>query len=210
MAIQAALSADARTITGKAVRHLRRQGILPANLTGYGNSPLAIQVQAADVDRMLKAFGRTTVIQLSVSSLGAPRTAMLGAVQRDPISGSIKHIDFIQVDLTQKMRASITLHLAGEAAATKNGAGMVLQLLNQIEVEALPDDLPETIVLDISGLAQVDDAVYVRDVKLPAGVVALAEPDSVIARVAHTRATLEAVAQPVEVAAPGPGGAPTE
>lgn len=202
MATQAALSADPRTITGKAVRHLRRQGILPANLTGHGNSPLAIQVQAVDVDRMLKAFGRTTVIQLSVSSLDARRTAMLGAVQRDPISGAIKHIDFIQVDMTQKMRASITLHLAGDAAATKNGAGMVLQLLNQIEVEALPDDLPDTIELDISGLAQVDDAIYVRDVKLPAGVVALADPDGAIVRIAHTRATLESAAQPAVVAAP--------
>lgn len=202
MATQAALSADPRTITGKAVRHLRRQGILPANLTGHGNSPLAIQVQAVDVDRMLKAFGRTTVIQLSVSSLDARRTAMLGAVQRDPISGAIKHIDFIQVDMTQKMRASITLHLAGDAAATKNGAGMVLQLLNQIEVEALPDDLPDTIELDISGLAQVDDAIYVRDVKLPAGVVALADPDGAIVRIAHTRAALESAAQPAVVAAP--------
>lgn len=201
MANQATLRAEPRTITGKAVRHLRRQGILPANLTSHEMAPVALQVRALDVDRMLKDFGRTTVIQLTVAALGAPRTAMLGSVQRDPISGAIKHIDFIQVDMTQKMRASVTLHLIGEAPAAKNNAGIVLQLMNQLEVEALPDDLPQSIGVELGGLVDVDDAIYVRDLTLPARVVVFADQDDAIARVAQTRASLEAVAKPAEGAA---------
>lgn len=200
MATQATLNAETRTVTGKAVRHLRQQGILPANLTGHQMAPMALQVRAADVDRMLKGFGRTTVIQLTVAALGAPRTAMLGSVQRDAISGAIKHIDFIQVDMTQKMRASITLRLVGESPAVKGNTGMALHLLNQIEVEALPDDLPEAIDVEIGGLAAVDDAIYVRDLRLPASVDILTPADEAIVRISATRASLEATAQPVEVA----------
>ena len=198
MATQATLQAEPRTIMGKAVRHLRQQGLLPANLTGNSMTPLALQVRGSDVDRMLKAFGRTTVIQLTIASLAAPRTAMLGSVQRDPISGAIKHIDFIQVDLTQKMRASITLHVVGESPAVKNNAGILLQLMNQIEVEALPDDLPKDIEIDITALVNVDDAVYVRDLSLPAGVVVFADSGDAIVRVAQTRGSLEVAAKPVE------------
>lgn len=198
MATQATLQAEPRTITGKAVRHLRQQGLLPANLTGNTMTPLALQVRTADVDRMLKAFGRTTVIQLTIASLAAPRTAMLGSVQRDPISGAIKHLDFILVDMTQKMHASITLHIVGESPAVKNNIGILLQLMNQIEVEALPDDLPKAIEIEIAGLVNVDDAIYVRDLSLPASVVVLADADEAIVRVAQTRATIEAAAKPVE------------
>ena len=198
MATQATLQAEPRTIMGKAVRHLRQRGLLPANLTGNSMTPLALQVRGSDVDRMLKAFGRTTVIQLTIASLAAPRTAMLGSVQRDPISGAIKHIDFIQVDLTQKMRASITLHVVGESPAVKNNAGILLQLMNQIEVEALPDDLPKDIEIEITGLVNVDDAVYVRDLSLPAGVVVFADSGDAIVRVAQTRGSLEVAAKPVE------------
>jgi large subunit ribosomal protein L25 len=206
MATQATLQAEPRTITGKAVRHLRQQGLLPANLTGNTMTPLALQVRTADVDRMLKAFGRTTVIQLTIASLAAPRTAMLGSVQRDPISGAIKHLDFILVDMTQKMHASITLHIVGESPAVKNNTGILLQLMNQIEVEALPDDLPKAIEIEIAGLVNVDDAIYVRDLSLPASVVVLADADEAIVRVAQTRATIEAAAKPVEapVAASAP------
>lgn len=207
MATQATLRAEPRTISGKAVRHLRIKGLLPANLTGRGMSPLALQVSTADVDRMLKAFGRTTVIQLSIESLGAPRTAMLGSVQRDPISGAIRHIDFIQVDMTQKMRASVTLRLVGESPAAKNKVGIVLQLMNQIEVEALPDDLPEGIDIEIGGLVAVDDTFHVRDLKLPAQVVVFADQGDAVVRVAQTRASLEAAANPAE-AVPAPSVAP--
>lgn len=199
MAVQTHLQAEHRTVMGKAVRHLRHQGIIPANLTGHHMQPLAIQVQTVAVDRLLKTQGRATVILMSVAatgaatSTGAPQTVMIGHVQRDAISGAIKHVDFVHVEMSEKMSARVSLHPLGEAPAVRDNVGIVLQLLNSIEVEALPDDLPQTIGFDISGLADVDDTVYVRDLLVPATVLLQTAPDEAIARVSQTRRSAEAI-----------------
>ncbi|MGZ3600935.1 MAG: 50S ribosomal protein L25 [Ktedonobacterales bacterium] len=196
MTIQTHLQAEHRTVMGKAVRHLRQQGIIPGNLTGQHMQPLAIQVQTLDIDRLLKTHGRATVIQLAVAATGAPRTVMIGHVQRDAISGAIKHIDFVHVEMSEKMSARISLHPVGEAPAVTNNVGIVLQLLNSIEVEALPDDLPQTIGFAISGLVDVDDKVYVRDLLVPATVLVHAALDEAVARVSQTRRSVEALSEP--------------
>lgn len=190
MTVQTHLQAEHRTVMGKAVRHLRQQGIIPANLTGQHMQPLAIQVQTLAMDRLLKTQGRATVIYLAVAT-GAPQTVMVGHVQRDAISGAIKHIDFVHVEMSEKMSARVSLHPIGEAPAATNNVGIVLQLLNSIEVEALPDDLPQTISFAISGLVDVDDKVYVRDLLVPANVLVLAAPDEAVARVSQTRRSVE-------------------
>jgi large subunit ribosomal protein L25 len=206
MAAQAQLQAEHRTITGKAVRHLRRQGIIPANLTGNHMDPLVIQVKTIDIDRLLKAHGRTTVIRLSIAQ-GAQQTVMVGHVQREPVSRAIHHIDFLLVDMTEKMRANVPLHPTGEAPAVTSHAGILLQLLTQIEVEALPDDLPAAITVDLSGLVSVDDTVYVRDLTMPAAVTLLAAPDEPVVKIVQTRASVEAAPEATETA---PATTPTE
>lgn len=199
MAVQTHLQAEHRTVMGKAVRHLRQHGIIPANLTGHDIQPLAIQVRTLDIDRLLKTRGRATVILLSVAAkgtaTGVPQTVMIGHVQRDAISGAIKHIDFMHVEMSEKTSARVSLHSLGEAPAIRNNVGIVLQLLNSIEVEALPDDLPQTIGFDISGLADVDDTVYVRDLLVPTTVLVQAAPDEAIARVTQTHRSVEAVSE---------------
>lgn len=196
MAVQTHLQAEHRNVMGKAVRHLRQRGIIPANLTGHYMQPLAIQVRTFDIDRLLKTQGRATVILLSVAAkgtaTGVPQTVMIGHVQRDAISGAIKHVDFVHVEMSEKMSARVSLHPLGEAPAVRDNVGIVLQLLNSIEVEALPDDLPQTIGFDISGLVDVDDTVYVRDLLVPATVLVQAAPDEAIARVSQTRRSVEA------------------
>lgn len=191
MPVQTLLHAEPRTMRGKAVRHLRRGGIIPANLTGHHMQPLAIQVRTLDIDHLLKMQGRATVIHLSVAATGASQTVMISHVQRDAISGAIKHVDFLLVDASEKMSAYVSLHPFGDAPAVRNNGGIVLQLLNQIAVEALPDDLPQTIGFDISGLAAVDDTVYGRDLRVPATVLLHAAPDDAIARVSQTRRSVE-------------------
>lgn len=192
MAVQTRLQAEHRTVMGKAVRHLRQHGIIPANLTGHYMQPLAIQVRTFDIDRLLKTQGRATVILLSVTATGAPHTVMIGHVQRDAICGAIKHVDFVHVEMSEKLSARVSLHSLGEAPAVRDNVGIVLQLLNSIEVEALPDDLPQTIGFDISGLVDVDDTVYVRDLLVPATVLVQAAPDEAVARVSPTRRSVEA------------------
>ncbi len=204
MTNQVTLQAEHRTITGKAVRHLRREGVLPANLTGHHMEPLAIQVKTLDVTKMLKAHGRTTVIRLSITPESEPRTVMIGHVQRDPVSAAIEHIDFLLVAMTEKMHARIALRTIGAAPAVTSNVGVLLQLVNQVEVEALPDDLPQSIDVDISELKNVDDTIFVRDLKVSSQVTLHGDPDEPIIKITQTRAALEATiaaAEPAAVAA---------
>jgi large subunit ribosomal protein L25 len=204
MTNQVTLQAEHRTITGKAVRHLRREGVLPANLTGHHMEPLAIQVKTLDVTKMLKAHGRTTVIRLSITPESEPRTVMIGHVQRDPVSAAIEHIDFLLVAMTEKMHARIALRTIGAAPAVTSNVGVLLQLVNQVEVEALPDDLPQSIDVDISELKNVDDTIFVRDLKVSSQVTLHGDPDEPIIKITQTRAAVEATtaaAEPAAVAA---------
>jgi large subunit ribosomal protein L25 len=204
MTNQVTLQAEPRTITGKGVRHLRRDGILPANLTGHHMEPLAIQVKTLDVTKMLRGHGRTTVIRLSIAAESEPRTVMIGHVQRDPVSAAIEHIDFLLVAMTEKMHARIALRTIGAAPAVTSSVGVLLQLVNQVEVEALPDDLPQAIDVDISELKNVDDTIFVRDLKVSSQVTLLSDLDEPIIKIAQTRAAIEAttaVAEPAAVAA---------
>lgn len=200
MARPTLLQAERRSLLGKAVRRLRRQGILPVNLTGLHMDPQALQVKASDVEHLLGAHRRAMVIRLSIDPDGALHTVMISHVQREPVSHAIQHVDLRQVNTAAQMRAHIPVRLTGEAVAVTSHVGILLQLVNQIEVEGLPDDLPEAIELDVRGLVSVDDALSVRDVQVPMSVTLLAEPDSLIVRVAHVRGSADETAAPAETA----------
>jgi large subunit ribosomal protein L25 len=205
MSNQVTLQAEPRAISGKAVRHLRREGILPANLTGRHMEPLAIQVKTLDVTKMLKGHGRTTVIRLYITPESEPRTVMIGHIQRDPVSAAIEHIDFLLIAMTEKMRARIALRTLGVAPAVASNVGVLLQMVNQVEVEALPDNLPQSIAVDISDLKNVDDTIFVRDLKVSPQVILHGDPDEPIIKIVQTRAALEATTieavEPAAVAA---------
>jgi large subunit ribosomal protein L25 len=191
MAVPTLLRAEHRNVLGKAVRRLRRQGILPVNLTGLHMDPQALQVKASDVERLLGVHRRAMVIRLSIDPDSELYMVMISHVQREPVSRAIQHVDLRQVNMKAQMRAYIPVRLTGVAVAVASRAGILLQLVNQLEVEGLPDDLPEAIELDVRGLVSVDDALYVRDVGVSGSVTLLSEPDSLIVRVAHVRGSAD-------------------
>jgi large subunit ribosomal protein L25 len=187
MADQATLQAQRRTVTGKAVKRLRRQGLIPANLQHHDGEPIAIQIEGHEFERFIKTHSRTTLINLKIP--GAPQqTTLVGHVQREPVSGAIQHVEFVQVLMNQPIRAKIPIHMTGESAAVKNGDGIMLQLMNDLEVEALPANLPPAIVVDITGLAEVGNSMQVGDLSLPRGVTLVhATPEEPIVRIGHVR-----------------------
>jgi large subunit ribosomal protein L25 len=194
MAEQVILHAEQRTVTGKAVRRLRQAGTLPANLTGKRQEAEAIQINAHEFEKLLKAHGRTTILTLTIAPSGQTQNAVIGRVTRNPISGSIEHIDFMHVEMNEVMRARVPLQIVGESPAVKAKEGILLHLMNVIEVEALPNDLPESIEVDVSSLDDVDAAIYVKDVKLLDTVKVITDPDEPIVKVAQTRAAIEEAA----------------
>lgn len=155
------LQATERKILGKKVKRLRKDGSLPAHVFGRGVQGENVLVSLPEFLKTFKIAGETTVIDLKIGTERV-RPILVREVQYNPLTGEPIHADFYQVDLTKKVKVSVPITLTGEGPETvKLGEAIVLQTLNQLEVEALPADLPEKIEVDISSLKAIDDAISV-------------------------------------------------
>ena len=177
---QIELVVEHRTVVGKKVRNLRREGIVP--LVVYGRSD-AVSVQAPEVEAtraIAQAGGQ--LIALTVGDEDVPRMVLAREVQRDVLSGTILHADLYEVDITERIQVTVPLALVGEAALVASNEAVLLQVLNEVEIECLPTDILQVIEVDTSGLADFGDAVYVGDVSLPDGIDMITAGEEMIVR----------------------------
>lgn len=193
------LKASRRQVLGKAVKRLRRQGLTPANIYGKGIQSLAIQVSTHDLWHLLRHAGRHEIVYLQVDG-EEERPCFIRAVQKDPITDELLHVDFQQVSLTEKVRLEVPLHLVGEAPAVDRYGAMVLQLLDVVLVEGLPTALPPFIEVDLSRLDAPDSVIHVSDLQPPPGVTILTDPEMVVARAVVEAAPAEEEAVEEEAA----------
>jgi large subunit ribosomal protein L25 len=193
------LKASRRQVLGKAVKRLRRQGLTPANIYGKGVQSLAIQVSTHDLWHLLRHAGRHEIVYLQVDG-EEERPCFIRAVQKDPITDELLHVDFQQVSLTEKVRLEVPLHLVGEAPAVDRYGAMVLQLLDVVLVEGLPTALPPFIEVDLSRLDAPDSVIHVSDLQPPPGVTILTDPEMVVARAVVEAAPAEEEAVEEEAA----------
>jgi large subunit ribosomal protein L25 len=177
-----------RTVTGKKTRFLRRQGITPANLFGQGLDSVAVQCPTGALQIAIAQKGTTRLMDLKIEGEKEPRSVFIGEIQRDALSGELIHVDFYQVNKNRKIRVAVPLVLVGEAPAAKLKNNIIEHLLNEVEVESLPGDLPPQIEVDITPLAEADQALHIRDLKLKPGVEVLAAPEQLIVKVKIGRA----------------------
>jgi large subunit ribosomal protein L25 len=211
---EANLIADLRRETGKRpAGRFRREGRVPAVVYGLGADSQSVTVPARELQHILTGgAGSNTLITLRVD--GAEQLALAREIQRDPVKGSVLHVDFIRVRADQTVTAEVPLHLTGEAEGVSMG-GMLEQALFTVMIEARPGDIPNAIEHDISGL-EMGDQLRVGDLAMPSGVVAQAEADELVAqvvapRVAEEAAPAEGEEGVVEGEAPaGEGGGPSE
>jgi len=189
---------DPRAVLGKKVRALRRRGITPANIYGHRVESQAVEVETPVIVQLLRTGARNVIINLHVQGEGKPRPVMIRGVQRDPPTGRLLHVDFYQVSLEEKMRTDVPLVLVGEAPAVGEYGGILLHSMNSVTVEALPADIPAHIEVDVSGLAEIDAGLFVRDLPIDAKVQVLSDPDLVVAKVAAPRLAAEVEEVPVE------------
>jgi large subunit ribosomal protein L25 len=162
MSDKISLTVTKRTVHGKAVKKLRAQDLIPANIFGKGVASLSVQVNKDLFSKAFDKAGETGIVYLSVEGEKTERPVLITNTHIHPVTDAVLHIDFHQVDLTQTVTATIEVVLVGESLAAKEGA-VVVQQLNEIEVEALPADLPEAIEVDLSRLAQIGDTITVAD-----------------------------------------------
>ena len=204
------LAAQSRTVLGKKVRFLRRQGITPANVFGHAIASTAIQLNTREIEHVLTHVPRNSLLSLNVEG-SDPATVLVKAVSRKPTTGELYHVDFHHVSMTEKLRATVPLTLTGTAPAADAYGATILQAMDSLHVECLPGDLPTQIAVDLSRLAEIDDSIFVRDLDLPRGVTALVgEDDLVVKALAPTVQEEEAPAEEAAAAGEATAGAPAQ
>jgi large subunit ribosomal protein L25 len=177
------LVAAKRTVTGKQVGQLRRDGQLPAVLYGPGTEPLAIQLNAKEAGQTIRKIKGTQLVDLIVD--GKPYKALVQELQRDSIRGTLLHADFYAVDMSRVLRVRVPLHLTGTSYAVVSLSGVLVHGVTEIEIECLPADLPTGLDMDLDALKEIGSALHVSDVPVPAGVKVLTNPEELVARVTY-------------------------
>lgn len=176
------LQAQKRTISGRKVKQIRKQGFLPANVYGKKITSRAVQVAVKDFTSVFARAGGSGLVELSLADKKVP--VLIHNVQYHPVTNTPLHADFFQVDLKEKITAKVPVVLVGEAKAVKDKAGVLLTILSELEVEALPADLPEKIEVDVTHLALIDESVKVESIKVSEKVKILAGNDLDIVKIA--------------------------
>ena len=177
------LEVEKRKVTGRQVKVLRRDGLLPANIYGKKTKSLAVQADLKSFLPVLKQAGETTLVELKVTGEDKTRPVLIHNVQYHPLDEQPLHADFYEVNLKEKVTAKVEIELVGESLAVKEKIGILIQPLTEIEVEALPTDLPEKLQLEISSLKQIDDALTVSDIKAPEGVTLLTDQKETLVKI---------------------------
>ncbi len=172
------LKAELRDITGKKVSVLRSAGLVPAEVYGKGVSNSTIQIDEKTLRQVLHEAGNTNLIGIKIGRKKAVNT-LARDIQYSPIKHNILHVDFYAVNMAETVVVSVPIQLLGEAPAIKEG-GVLVSGINELEIEALPGDLPETINVDVTGLENFGDAIHVNSLSLPENIAVLSSPDSLI------------------------------
>ena len=193
---QIELKVTNREILGKKVRFLRRQGITPVHLFGPGTKSMALQCDTATLQRVLAEAGKTGLISLKLDNEKRPRTVVVREVQRAPRTGESLHVDFYQVKMAEKVEVEIPVVLVGEAPALKSKENMLVQELNILTVECLPDKIPASVGLDLGSLTESGQTMRVKDIELDKEVTVLNDPELVVVRISVRR--VEKIEEAVE------------
>jgi large subunit ribosomal protein L25 len=158
------LKVEKRVSLGRKVKQLRRQGIVPANLFGNKIESIAVQVDEKTFLKIFEEVGETSIVEVEVDDKKYP--SLITGIARDSVYNKILHIDFHHVSLKEKVTAHIPVELIGESPGVKDLGGVLFQSVNEIEVEALPTDLPESIEVDISKMLNLGDSITIADLKV--------------------------------------------
>ena len=180
---QAELTAEKRTLLGKKVKQLRRQGWVPGVVYGHSFDPLPVQFEEPSLRQVLSQVGGSQLVRIKVKGRKQPEMALVRDVQRDSIRGALLHVDFYRVMMTERLTAEVPLAIVGESPVVERKEGVLLHGVYAVEVECLPGDLVDAIEVDLSDLIELDQVLHVRDLAIPAGLELLTDPDEVIVRV---------------------------
>src|SRR5256886_9074835 len=180
------LNASTRQIAGKRSRQLHREGKLAAVVYGHAAAATPIVLDRLEFQKVFVKSGRTHLLDLVVDGSRTEKV-LIREIQTHPRRLGPIHVDFYQVNLEEKIRVEVPVHLIGEAGAVKRGDADVLQPIHALEVECLPAEIPAEFEADLTPLAEIEDGLRASDFSVPKAVTILADPDELVVKIVHKR-----------------------
>jgi large subunit ribosomal protein L25 len=198
------LKLEPRADRGRHLQALRREGRLPAVVYGHNVDAVTVLVDGREFVKAFQKVGRNQLVDLQLGDEPV-RKALIREVQRSPRDGNLLHVDFYQVNLTEKIESEVPIEIEGVVEIVSKGEADLQRGLHVLKVECLPTDLPPVITVDVSGLKEIDDEIRVKDLTIPPGCEILDEPDDLIVKVAAHREEVEAAPAPAAAEVPTVG-----
>ena len=178
---------------------LRKSGKIPAVFYGAGKTTTSVILSNIEFKKIWRDAGESSTIKISTAN--SDIDALIHEVQVDPVTGEPIHVDFLVIDMKKKICIKVPLVFEGISNAVKNGINNLVKVLHEIEIEALPGDLPHNLFVDISKLETPDNNIIVSDIKLPVGVIAITNGGDVVASIVAQVEEKEEVIAPVDLSA---------
>jgi len=201
MTVTNELAASPREIIGKTSKRLAKNDQIPGVLYGHGRDSMPIAVSKHELELFMAHHAAgAALVELRLEGEKKPVNAMVREVQRSPVKGNILHVDFVAISMSETVHAVVPLHLVNDSAGVKAGGVLTINL-HELNIEALPGDLPEAIEADVSAL-EVGDAIHLSSIVPPKGVKLLDDPEAIVASVQAPRVEIEEVAEGEEAAEP--------
>lgn len=185
------LKVGKREQLGKAAAGLRKLGTIPGVVYGQGKPATPIAVSERDLERAYNQAGTSKLVELDIAGEAA-KNVLFHEVQHDPLTHKILHFDLYSVRMDQEITTEVPLHFIGDSEAVHQFQAVLVKTLETVEIEALPKDLPEHIEVDIGKLAELEDALFVKDLPVPVGVKILNEPEEMVVKAEAPQETTEA------------------
>lgn len=179
---QVPLVAQKRTVLGKKVKTLRRDGFIPAHIFGKNIKTVHVQVKSGEFSKVFEKVGETGIVELAIDS--EKRPVLVRNIQIHPVSDTPLHVDFYQVNLAEKVKVNVPLEITGESPAVEKKIGLLLTPISELEIEALPADLPENVEVDISTLTEIGQEIKVKDLKIDSSKIEVhTDPEQIVATI---------------------------
>ncbi|MEI6280473.1 MAG: 50S ribosomal protein L25 [bacterium] len=178
---------------------LRKGGEIPAVFYGAGKESTSISVSIVEFKKVWREAGESSAVKIGM--LKGDIDVLIHDVQVDPVTSEPIHVDFLAIDMKKKIHVKVPLEFIGISNAVKSGIGNLVKVVHEIEIVALPADLPHNLVVDISSLETLENQIFVSDIKLPTGVTAITHGTEVVASIIAQVEEKEEVAAPVDLSA---------
>jgi large subunit ribosomal protein L25 len=192
------LSAKIRKETGREVMALLNAGKIPAVVYGPGEKNASIEVDAQEFKKVLHEAGESSLVELNVEGEKEKRLVLIHEIQRNTVEDTFIHVDFFQADLKEETEAEVPLIFEGESSAVKDLGGTLVKNMSEVEVKALPQNLPHEIKVSIESLKTFEDRILIKDLILPKDVKITANPEEIVASVLAQENVEEELTTPIE------------